>query len=70
MSGVLQPPCLDCRERRVGCHDPKTCQAWAEYTAQATALQEHTNRRRSKLELLCGYGKAVHQRIQRRKHHG
>ena len=47
MSGTPQPPCLDCRRRRVGCHDPNVCKAWAEYTAQARAVQADTDRRKS-----------------------
>lgn len=65
-----QPPCLDCRRRRVGCHDPNVCKAWAEYTAQAKAVQADTDRRRSQDELLCGYGKELHDRIERRRRNG
>lgn len=24
-------PCYHCPERRIGCHNPKTCNKWAEY---------------------------------------
>lgn len=65
-----QPPCLDCRRRRVGCHDPETCKAWAEYTAQAKAVQADTDRRRSQHELLCEYSKNLHERIGRRRRNG
>ena len=65
-----QPPCLDCRRRRVGCHDPKTCKAWAEYTAQATAVQADTDRRRSQQAQLFEYSIGLHERIERRRRNG
>lgn len=65
-----QPPCLDCRRRRVGCHDPETCRAWAEYTAQAKAVQADKDRRRSQQGLLFEYGKELHQRMERRMRNG
>ena len=70
MKGALKPPCLDCRERRVGCHDPSVCKAWAEYAAQAKTAQTDTARRRARQELLCEYGKNLHQRMERRKRNG
>ena len=69
MKGV-QPPCLDCRRRRVGCHDPETCTAWAEYIAQAKAVQADKDRRRSQQGLLFEYGKDLHQRMERRMRNG
>lgn len=65
-----QPPCLDCRRRRVGCHDPETCKAWAEYIAQAKAVQADKDRRRFRQELLYEYGKNLHQRMERRTRNG
>lgn len=65
-----QPLCLDCRRHRVGCHDPETCKAWAEYTAQAKAVQADKDRRRSQQALLFEYGKELHQRMERRSRNG
>ena len=65
-----QPLCLDCRRRRVGRHDPETCKAWAEYTAQAKAVQADKDRRRFRQELLYEYGKNLHQRMERRTRNG
>ena len=70
MSGTPQPPCLDCRQRRVGCHDPETCKAWAEYTAQARAAQKEAEHRRSQQAQLFEYGKGLHERIERRRRNG
>ena len=65
-----QPPCLNCRRRRVGCHDPNVCQAWAEYAAQAKAAQEETEHRRNVLVLLHAYRVELHHRIERRRRNG
>ena len=65
-----QPPCLDCRRRRVGCHDPETCKAWAEYIAHAKAVQADKDRRRSQQGLLFEYGKELHRRMERRARNG
>lgn len=70
MKGAPQPPCLDCRRRRVGCHDPSVCQAWAEYTAQARAVQADTDRRRSQQAQLFEYSIGLHERIERRRRNG
>ena len=70
MKGALKPPCLDCQERRVGCHDPNVCKAWAEYAAQAKAVQTDTDRRRSQQAQLFEYSKGLHERIERRRRNG
>lgn len=70
MSGELHLHCLDCRERRLGCHDLITCQAWAAYAAQATAIQQDTDHRMARWALLCGYSKELHERIERRMWNG
>ena len=70
MSGTPQPPCLDCRQRRVGCHDPEICKAWAEYTAQARAAQKEAEHRRNVFGPLNAYRVELHRRIERRKRNG
>ncbi len=69
MKGI-QSPCMNCLRRRVGCHDPEACKAWAEYAAQAKAVQADTDRRRLQRELLCEYSKDLHKRIGRRMRNG
>lgn len=56
MSKALAPapgrppsPCMDCKRRKVGCHDVKKCKAWAEYVdkkkaAQAAAVERSMER--------------------------
>lgn len=29
----MTSPCKDCKRRKVGCHNVKTCKAWAKYVA-------------------------------------
>lgn len=70
MSGTPQPPCLDCRQRRVGCHDPEICKAWAEYTAQAKVSQKQAERRRATSGMFRDYCADLHQRMERRKWSG
>lgn len=65
-----QPPCLDCQRRRVGCHDPETCRAWAEYTAQAKAVQKETEHRRAVQGQLHAYRVELHDRLERRSRNG
>lgn len=28
---MTAPPCLNCPDRRIGCHDPAVCPKWAAY---------------------------------------
>ena len=28
---MIAPPCLNCPDRRIGCHDPAVCPKWADY---------------------------------------
>ena len=28
---MIAPPCLNCPDRRIGCHDPAVCPDWAAY---------------------------------------
>lgn len=65
-----QPPCLNCRRRRIGCHDPEICKAWAVYSAQAKAVQVDTDRRRFQQAQLFEYSKELHDRIERRRRNG
>ena len=30
---MTAPPCLNCPDRRIGCHDPAVCPRWAAYDA-------------------------------------
>lgn len=70
MSKGTKAPCLDCRERRVGCHDPNVCQAWAEYAAQAKAVQKETEHRRAVQGQLHAYRVELHDRLERRSRYG
>lgn len=70
MKGGPQPPCLDCRQRRVGCHDPKVCQAWAAYDARAKAVKKEIDRRRFFQEQFQDYHAKIHARMVRRKKNG
>lgn len=33
-------PCKDCKRRKVGCHDIRTCAEWNEYVAFNKAVKE------------------------------
>ena len=70
MKGTPRPPCLDCRERRVGCHDPNVCEAWAEYAAQAKAARKESDHRRAVQGQLHAYHVELHDRIGRRTRNG
>ena len=34
---MIRPPCKDCPDRRVGCHDPEVCPKWADFQAAQAA---------------------------------
>lgn len=34
------PPCHECPDRRVGCHDPTVCRKWADFEAASRAYRE------------------------------
>lgn len=34
------PPCNQCQDRRVGCHDPAVCARWAAYDEANRAFRE------------------------------
>lgn len=34
-----EPPCLQCAERRPGCHNPETCAPWGAFEAAKAAFE-------------------------------
>lgn len=60
-------PCLDCRDRRPGCHNPETCKPWAEYEAAKEARYAQEDRVRQHNLIVSGYAVQAWRRTERRK---
>lgn len=37
---VTEPPCKNCAERHIGCHNDRVCPAWQEWQTEETKRKE------------------------------
>ncbi len=58
----MKAPCLNCPDRKVGCHSE--CTKYLKFQQHKALLREQ----KSKEEILLGYQRSLKYRLERRKH--
>lgn len=56
------PPCKDCPERTMICHNPEVCAKWKTYLHEKTAYDIARAQEIEQLRVVAGYHKRVRQK--------
>lgn len=61
------PPCRDCPDRRVGCHDPAACARWAAFEAENRKYRAECRASWDERGIMGDYVRGQQSRVARQK---